>query len=48
MVQETSNQQGWARNFKNVAPQKQNVICKHRAQYAIAPLNYLKRIAPQQ
>jgi hypothetical protein len=28
------NHQGWARNFKNVAPQKQNVICKPRAQYA--------------
>jgi hypothetical protein len=26
--------QGWARNFKKVAPQKQNVICKLRAQYA--------------
>ncbi len=26
--------QGWARNFKNVAPQKQNAICKLRAQYA--------------
>jgi hypothetical protein len=24
----------WARNFKNVAPQKQNAICKPRAQYA--------------
>jgi hypothetical protein len=24
----------WARNFKNVAPQKQNAICKTRAQYA--------------
>jgi DNA-binding IscR family transcriptional regulator len=29
-------------------PQKQNAICKTRAQYAIALLNYLKRIAPQQ
>jgi hypothetical protein len=26
--------QGWARNFKNVAPQKQNTISKLRAQYA--------------
>ncbi len=25
--------QGWARNFKNVAPQKQNTIWKRRAQY---------------
>ncbi len=25
---------GWARNFQNVAPQKQNAICKPRAQYA--------------
>jgi hypothetical protein len=24
----------WARNLKNVAPQKQNAICKTRAQYA--------------
>jgi 1,2-phenylacetyl-CoA epoxidase PaaB subunit len=23
----------WARNIKNVAPQKQNAICKTRAQY---------------
>jgi hypothetical protein len=40
----------WARNIKNVAPQKQNAICKTRAQYAnaIALFNYLKRIAPQQ
>ncbi len=28
--------------------QKQNAICKPRAQYAIAFLNYLKRIALQQ
>jgi hypothetical protein len=37
-------------NFKNVAPQKQNAICKIRVQYAnaIALLNYLQRIAPQQ
>jgi hypothetical protein len=42
--------QRWACNFKNVAPQKQNAICKTRAQYAkaIALLNYLKRTAPQQ
>jgi hypothetical protein len=26
--------QGWAHNFKNIAPEKQNVICKPRAQYA--------------
>jgi hypothetical protein len=32
----------------NVAPQKQNAICKTRAQNAIALLNYLKRIVPQQ
>jgi hypothetical protein len=40
----------WARNINitNVAPQKQNAIRKTRAQYAIALLNYLKRIAPQQ
>jgi hypothetical protein len=38
----------WARNITNVAPQKQNAIRKTRAQYAIALLNYLKRIAPQQ
>jgi hypothetical protein len=25
---------GWASNFKNVAPLKQNAICKPRAQYA--------------
>jgi hypothetical protein len=25
---------GWARNFKNVAPQKQTTICKPKAQYA--------------
>jgi hypothetical protein len=36
------------RNLKNVAPQKQNAICKTRTQNAIALLNYLKRIAPQQ
>jgi hypothetical protein len=24
----------WARNIKNVAPQKKNAICKTRAQYA--------------
>ncbi len=24
----------WARNLKNVGPQKQNAICKTRAQYA--------------
>jgi hypothetical protein len=24
----------WARNYKNVAPQKQNAICKKRLQYA--------------
>jgi hypothetical protein len=24
----------WGRNLKNVAPQKQNAICKTRAQYA--------------
>jgi hypothetical protein len=28
------NYQSWARNFKNVAAQKQNAICKTRAQYA--------------
>jgi hypothetical protein len=38
----------WARKPKKVAPQKQNAICKTRAQNAIALLNYLKRIAPQQ
>jgi hypothetical protein len=27
--------QGWARNFKNVRLQKQNAICKPRAQYAL-------------
>jgi hypothetical protein len=48
MEQETSNQQGWARNFKKFAPQKQNAMCKHRAQNAIALLNFLERIAPQQ
>jgi hypothetical protein len=26
--------QRWGRNFKTVAPQKQNAICKARAQYA--------------
>jgi hypothetical protein len=42
--------QRWACNFRNVAPQKQNTICKTRAQHAkaIALLNYLKRITPQQ
>jgi hypothetical protein len=44
--------QGWARSCKckNVAPPKQNAICKLRALYAKckALLNYLKRIAPQQ
>jgi hypothetical protein len=38
----------WARNLINDAPQKQNAICTTRAQYDIALLNYLKRIAPQQ
>jgi hypothetical protein len=38
----------WARNLKNVAPKKQNAICKTRAHYSIALLNYLKCIAPQQ
>jgi hypothetical protein len=40
----------WERNLKNVAPQKQNAICKTRAQYTkrIALLNYLKHIALQQ
>jgi hypothetical protein len=38
----------WARKLKKVALQKQNSICKTRAQDAIALLNYLKRIAPQQ
>ncbi len=28
------NKHSWARNIKNVAPQKQNAICKTRAQYA--------------
>jgi hypothetical protein len=28
--------QGWARTFKNVAPQKQNPICKGKAQNANA------------
>ncbi len=38
------------RNFKNVAPQKQMQFVKseHNMQNAIALLNYLKRIAPQQ
>jgi hypothetical protein len=29
-----TNEQGWTRNLKNVAPQKQNAICKPRTQYA--------------
>jgi lipoate synthase len=39
--------QGWAHNFKNVASQKQNAICKPRAQYENT-IALLKRIAPQQ
>jgi hypothetical protein len=40
----------WARNLKNGLPQKQNAICKTRAQYAKCNcfLNYLKQIALQQ
>jgi hypothetical protein len=38
----------WACNLKNVAPQKQNAICKTRAQNAIALLNYLNRMVLQQ
>ncbi len=30
----TNYSQGWALNFKNVAPQKQNAICKLTTQYA--------------
>jgi hypothetical protein len=41
-------QHSWVSNLKNVAPHKQNAICKIRAQYAIALLNYLKHIVPQQ
>jgi hypothetical protein len=48
----TNNMRKWQRcqcSFKNVALQKQNAICKIRAQYANAiALNYLQRIAPQQ
>jgi hypothetical protein len=42
--------QGWASNFKNVAPQKQNPIRKPREQYAKrnCAFDYLKHIAPQQ
>jgi hypothetical protein len=38
--------QGGACNFKNFAPQKQNAICKPKAQYAnaIVLLNYLNQI----
>ncbi len=38
------------RNFKNVAPQKQNQFVKQERnnQNAIVLLNYLQRIAPQQ
>jgi hypothetical protein len=44
------NRNKWARNIKNIAPQKQNAIYKTRvqSQNAIALLKYLKRIAPQQ
>jgi hypothetical protein len=42
------NIHSWECKLKKVAPQKQNAICKTRAQNAIALLNYLKRIAPQQ
>jgi hypothetical protein len=40
----------WARNLKNVAPQKQNAICKTRAQYAKHnnAFELFKEIAPQQ
>jgi hypothetical protein len=40
----------WVCNLKNVAPQKQNAICKTRAQYAKRnfALKYLKHIALQQ
>ncbi len=41
----------WARKLKEVVPQKQNAICKTRAQHAkrnCGLLNYLKRIATQQ
>jgi hypothetical protein len=40
----------WAHNFKNVAPQNQNAICKLRAQYTKCnqAFNYLKCIVPQQ
>ncbi len=37
------------KTLKNVAPQKQNAICKRKAQFSqntIALLNYLKHIAP--
>jgi hypothetical protein len=42
--------QGWVRNIKNVALQKQKAILKResKGQHTIALLNYLKRIAPQQ
>jgi hypothetical protein len=40
--------QSWACDFKNAMPQKQNAISNPRVQNAIALLNYLKRIAPQQ
>ncbi len=38
----------WA--LKNIAPQKQNAVCKTRVhtQIEITLLNYLKRIEPQQ
>ncbi len=42
--------QGWVRNIKNVALQKQKAILKResKGQNTISLLNYLKRIAPQQ
>jgi hypothetical protein len=41
--------QGWVRNIKNVALQKQNTIGKRerKAQNTIALLNFLKRIVLQ-
>ena len=38
----------WARNLKNVAPQTQFLKQERNTKNAIALLNYLKRIAPQQ
>jgi hypothetical protein len=43
-------QHSWACNLKNVAPQKQNTICKTRAQDSKrnCAFELLKRIVPQQ